>query len=451
MEAQSERTLKWEGRQLNELLRLAWPIAVSTLSYSIMTLVDTLLVGHLGPAALAGVGLGGTTAFTMICFQFGLLRGGKTLVAQAVGAGRLERVSAYRTTLFILAVALGLLTMLLGGPASLALLHVAASQETGQAAALYLVIRNLGAPITLAGMALRETRYGEGDARSPMVATLVANVVNLALAMLFVFAWHKGVRGAAWAAVIAQAVDVAMMLAMGRRRGVKFGAASWAHAREVWAIGVPTGLQFMLEVGAFLLLVLLLSSLSETQMAAHQIAIQCCQFAFLPALAVAEAAAVMAGQAVGARRQELVGRVAHLGLAVATVYTGFCTLVFAFGAQRIARGFTDDASLATVAVHLLWVAAVFQTFDGANIVARAILRGVGDVRFAAVVGVVTSWMLTPPLTWLLGYRAGLGAFGGWIGLCLETIVGAAILWRRLRAGQWRVAAAAARSLVEAPA
>ena len=77
---------------LRELLRLAWPIAVSMLSYSIMTLVDTLLVGRLGPAALAGVGLGGTAAFALLCFSFGLIRGTKTLVSQAVGAGRRDLV-----------------------------------------------------------------------------------------------------------------------------------------------------------------------------------------------------------------------------------------------------------------------------------------------------------------------------------------------------------------------
>ena len=69
---------------------------MSTLSYSVMTLVDTLLVGRLGAASLAGVGLGGTAAFVLLCFSFGLLRGVKTLVSQAVGAKRPDEVGAYR-------------------------------------------------------------------------------------------------------------------------------------------------------------------------------------------------------------------------------------------------------------------------------------------------------------------------------------------------------------------
>src|SRR5207249_3195361 len=135
-----------------------------------------------------------------------------------------------------------------------------------------------------------------------------------------------------------------------------------------------------------------------------------------PAFAVGEAASVMAGQAVGARRDALVLRVARLGLLAAGAYTGACSIVFALGGGLIVAGFTTAPALTSVAVRLLQVAAAFQVFDGANVIARSVLRGAGEVRFAAVVGVTTSWVLTPPLAWLLGYRLGLGAFGGWLGL-----------------------------------
>jgi MATE family multidrug resistance protein len=187
-------------------------------------------------------------------------------------------------------------------------------------------------------------------------------------------------------------------------------------------------------------------------MAAHQIALQVCQFSFLPAFAVAEAAAVLAGQAVGAGRDELVLRVARLGLAAAGGYALLCSAIFALADVRIVAGVTDQAALAAVAIRLLHVAAVFQAFDAANVVARSVLRGIGDVRFAAVVGVMTAWLMTPPLTWLLGWRGGLGAFGGWLGLCGEIVLGALVLWRRLHRGGWRAIAAESRTaLALAPA
>jgi len=130
-------------------------------------------------------------------------------------------------------------------------------------------------------------------------------------------------------------------------------------------------------------------------------------------------------------------RVAWLALATAGVYTALCSLAFALGAPLIVAGFTSSVALAGVTVRLLRVAAIFQVSDGANIVARAVLRGAGDMRFAAVIGVATAWLMTPPLTWLLGGRAHLGAAGGWLGLCGESVLGALLLWRRLRSGRWR--------------
>ena len=121
-----------------------------------------------------------------------------------------------------------------------------------------------------------------------------------------------------------------MLWAIGRAHGWRATGATRQHCVELWRIGLPTALQFMLEVGSFVLLAALISSLSETQMAAHQIALQVCQFSFLPAYAVSEAASVLAGQAVGARRQELVLPVAHLCLRVAGAYTLVCSLVFVF-------------------------------------------------------------------------------------------------------------------------
>ncbi|MGZ3441741.1 MAG: MATE family efflux transporter [Polyangia bacterium] len=431
---------------MGELLRLAWPITVSTLSFSVMKLVDTLLVGHLGTSSLAGVGMGGTAAFAVICFAFGLIRGVKTLVSQAVGAGRGDLVQAYRSAALQAAVVLGAATILAGQLLAPLLLHLSATREAGQATQLYFSIRNLAAPLGLVGVALRETRYGEGDARSPMVATIIGNLANIMLACLFVYGLKRGVAGAAWATVIAQGIESGVLWWLGRVRGWRAAGATRQHLVELWRIGLPTALQFMLEFGSFLLLAAMISSLSETQMAAHQIALQVCQFSFLPAYAVSEAASVLAGQAVGARRQELVLPVAHLCLRVAGAYTLVCSLSFVAFGRTIAAGFTSDPTLAAYAVRLLYVAAVFQTFDGANIVARCILRGVGDVRFSAVVGVVTAWVMTPPLTWLLGWRMGLGAFGGWLGLCGECIVGALIVWHRLQRRGWLASAAETRPL-----
>jgi MATE family multidrug resistance protein len=441
----AKESISWAEAPLDELLRLSWPITVSTLSYSVMTLVDTLLVGHLGAAQLAGVGLGGTLAFALMCFAIGLLRGAKTLVSQAVGAGQHGEVGAYLGATLLFAVAIGAVCVGAGEGLARLLPLIAATPAAGGFARSYLGIRTLAAPMALVYVALREVRYGQGDARSPMLATVVANVVNIALACAFVYGLGWGVAGAAWATVIAHSVEAGVLALAQRRHGWGIARVRAHHLTAVWRIGLPTALQFTLEVGSFALLAAMVSAMSEIDMAAHQIALQVIHFSFLPAFAVAEAASVLAGQAVGADHDALVSRVARLAMGVVGVYTGACTLVLALAAPSIAAGFTREPALLAAAVRLLHVAAAFQISDGANVVARSMLRGTGDVRFAAVVGVVTSWALTPPLAWWLGFHLHLGAAGGWLGLCAEIIVGALVLWWRLERQSWRPAALAARA------
>lgn len=452
MESEAEnprRELAWADNPMPALLALSWPIAVSMLSYAVMTLVDTLFVGRLGPSALAGVGLGGMAAFTLLCGSFGLLRGIKVLVSQSLGAGRRDRAEAYLGAGLVLAAILGVATLVAGQLLAFALPLITATEASGQAAYDYHRVRILGAPLVLAYVALREYRYGIGDSRTPMVAVVVANVVNIVLDYVFIFGLDFGVEGAAWATVIGNVSAGAIMVYASWARGFGFGQVRREHVRGVLRIGIPTGLQFLLEVGAFSLLAAMLAALSEVEMAAHQIAIQVIHFAFLPTLAVSEAGSVLAGQAVGARREELVHEVARLGMVVAGAYALLCTLVLAFFAESIAAGFTDDPTLFGVTVHLLWVAAVFQIFDAANVVSRGVLRGTGDVRYPAVIGIVCAWLFTPPLTWFLGYQLGLGALGGWIGLCIEIVISGVLLWRRLAGGGWQAASAESRALLEA--
>jgi MATE family multidrug resistance protein len=432
--------LAWQDRPFKELIRLAWPIAVSTVSYSVMTVVDTLLVGHIGRAELAGVGLGGISAFVLLCFSFGLLQGAKVLVSQAIGANRPDRARAYRGAAIASALAIGVVTVFVGQAVAIGLAHLTATPAAGIAARTYLGIRILGAPLALLYVAQREVHYALGDAQSPMKATVLAQVVNIGLAVLFIFVLKQGVRGAATATVIAHAVEAGVLSLASRERGFGLSGVRRADLAALFRVGLPTGIQFVLEVGAFAMLSLMISLFSEVDMAAHQIAIQIIHFSFLPAFAVAEACSVLSGQAVGAGSYRLVTRVARLGLVVTGIYTGAWSIALAFGSRALVSGFTLDADVVATAVRLLHIAAVFQIFDGANMVGRCALRGAGDVRYAAWVGVLTSWASTPTLAWLLGHHYRLGAFGGWLGLCLEIIVGAAILWWRLERQGWLAAA-----------
>lgn len=448
--------LSWKENSFKELVRLAWPITVSMLSYSMMTTVDTLFVGRLGVSALAGVSLGGIYAFTLICFGMGLLRAVKVVVSQAVGAGKAERVPHMLSAGVFIALGLGAVTVLVGAGLTPVLRSIAATAASGDAATEYGFVRLLGSPLFLLGVALREASYGEGNARAPMRAALVANAANFGLDYLFIFGLGWGVFGAAIASVAAQSVEALALLWVMRRhlwglRHVRFSA-----VLNIWRMGYPMGLQMLLEVGSFAVLAAMFAAMGEREAGAHQIAIQICHLSFLPAFALGEAASVMVGQAVGADRDGIVRRVAFQTVGVTTSYTTLCGVGFAAAAYPLASLFTDDPLLQQTTAHLLYVAAAFQLFDGAHIAGRSVLRGTGDVKYPAVVCIAAAWLLTPPLALILGFWMGLGALGGWVGLCLEIIASAVLLWHRFLSGGWLKAAkrsreALSRDEAESPA
>ncbi len=440
MERRIERSLPWRHRPFPELVRLAWPIAVSTLSYSVMTLVGTLFVARLGASALAGVGLGGVASFMVLCFGFGALRAVNVLVAQAVGAGDRPRARRWLWAGIWTALVLGVVMLVAGQLLASVLHHLAASEAAGHHAQVYVSVRLLSAPALMLFVALREHRYGLGETRTPMLASLLGNVANITFDWLFIVQLHWGVVGAAWATVIGHGLEAGLLIVLAARDRLWPVRVRWAELRQLLEIGAPTGAQFWMEVGSFGLLTTIIASLGDVQLAAHQIALQVVHFAVLPAMALGEAGAVLAGQAVGAGEVRLVRRVARLAVLGAVAYNAACTLVVVIGGQLITSAFTSDGALSRVTVSLLWMSSAFLVADGAAVVARGVLRGTGDVRFPAVVGIACAWMCTPPLTWLLGRWLGLGALGGWIGLSLEIALAAGILWWRLERAGWLASA-----------
>lgn len=438
------KQLDWHERPRRELLRLAWPIMASTVSFSMMTLADTIIMGHVGRPQLAGVGLAGTVTFALLCFSIGLMMGGKALISQAVGARRFEEARRCYGAAVLAALALGAVTTVVGQLAADVVASFTSSPAAGDAAHTYLRIRTLAAPAALLFVALRESSYAHGASRAPMVASIIANVVNVGLALLFVLELEAGPAGAAWATVISHIVEAAVLAGAMLAHRLRPAWPRRAHFAALWRIGWPSGAQFTLEMGSFAILSTLISIMSEADMAAHQIALQVIHFSFMPAVAIGEAASVLAGQAVGANRDPLAMRVAHIALRMAVAYTLAFTVLLALGGGQLVRVFKADPEVARITVRLFHIAAIFQVLDGAQIVARSVLRAVGDVRYAAVVGISAAWVCTPPFAYLLGHRLHLGAAGGWLALLLEILTCAVLLWWRVERRGWAAAAQSAR-------
>lgn len=428
-----------------EVTDLAWPIAVAMLGDTAMGLVDTKLVAGLGPEALGGVGV--ATTLTWLCYSivFGVMRGVKVRTAHAVGEGRPGDGVAYAQAGLLIAIVCGGLVWLLGRDATWAFEALGIDPATVPYAREFLAARTWGAASIATVSALVQYSQGRGDARTPMLAGLLANVLNAVLAWALIHGRlglpALGVRGAGYGTAIAetfQALFLAAMVVRARRREASPTLLGPRRAlRDVVTLGGPTGLQFGAEMLAFTMFTAILGGLGAHEIAAHQIALAVIRTSFLPGVAVAEAASVLVGKALGERDLEKADRVTRTSLALAVGFMTACGVVFATAGSLVVAAFTPDLAVSRVATRLLLVAAVFQTLDAVAIVLRGALRGAKDVRATAIIGITVIWICVPGSAWLFGKQLGWGAVGGWTGFVLETSIGSALYWWRWTRGAWR--------------
>jgi MATE family, multidrug efflux pump len=438
-----------DARTMRALVALAAPIATAMGGETVMGLVDTKLVGGLGPAALGGVGVAMTIVFFGYMTIFGLMRGVKVCVAHAVGQGHGARSVRYAQA----GVTLGLLA---GGAVWASTRDVGPLlRAIGIEAALvpyartFLATFTFGAPASAVLSALTHHRQAIGDARTPMIVGLSGNVLNALLGWSLIYG-HAGlpalgVRGGAMATAATEYVEAlvlaAALLWRTRRersyRRVRSELSLRSAIREVAELGIPTGLQFGSEMLAFVTFTALLGTLGAAQIAAHQIALATIRTSFLPGTAVAEAASVLVGQALGRRSLVEADRTTRAALLLAVGFMATCGVAFAIGGSAIVRAFTDDAGVGRVARRLLWIASGFQVLDAVAIVLRGALRGARDVRVPALIGVAVIWTCVPTAALVLGRVAGWGAAGGWFGFVAETTIGAILFGARWRHGSWR--------------
>lgn len=431
-----------------ELVMLAWPIATAMLGETAMGLVDTKLVGGLGPAALGGVGLATVLVFVTYSFVFGLQRGVKVRSSHAYGQSRDRDTFAYAKTGLAFGFGFGALVLAACRDVEPLLVRLGIEASIVPFARDFLAAVTLGAPAICAYAALVHHRHAIGDSRTPMLVGLGGNAVNAALAWSLIYG-HLGLpalgaRGAGYATALTQWLLLLTLLALFVRDEERLAPEPRViglrkAARGVFGMGAPIGAQYLAETLAFASFTAVLGSIGPEEIAANQIAFNLMRVSSLPGLAVAEAGSVLVGRALGARDLALADRVTKSALSVAVAFMAACGVAFALGGGRVGSLFTADAGVRAVTTRLLLVAAVFQVLDAVNLVLRCALRGAKDVRAVAVFGVVVVWSFVPTSAYALGKLCGMGALGGWLGFVGSTFVGALVFWVRWRRGAWRAA------------
>ena len=173
-----------------------------------------------------------------------------------------------------------------------------------------------------------------------------------------------------------------------------------------------------LEVGAFACAGIMTGWIGAGALAANQIAITCAATTFTFALGFATAVGIRVGHAWGLGDWSQLRRVGLNGMACTAVVMGTFAIMYMLLRHAIAGMFSTDAEVVQIAATLLLVAALFQLFDGQQVVAIFALRGMGDVRMPAITAVLAYWCLAIPTGYVLAFRAGFGVVGIWIGLAL---------------------------------
>lgn len=409
-------------------------------------LVDTKLVGGLGAAALAGVGMASVLVFLGTSVVMGLMRGVKVRVAYAVGEGRHGDTIRYAQAGLILGGVAGVLLGLAALDVTRVLELLRIDEGMLPYARDFLHARAPGFVGTCASAALIQYRQGLGDSRTPMVVGIGGNIVNAALAYSLIYGRFGlpalGVRGAGYGTATTELLELAALLALTLRERSRASAPSISIRQaldDIRTIGVAPALQRGLELSAFTAFTAILGSFGAVQMAAHQIAMSTIRASFLPGFALAEAASVLVAQALGRKRLDEADRVTGSALGLGIGFMSICGVAFGIFGAAIASFFSADPEVIEASRRLLLVAAAFQTLDAINIVLRLALIGAKDVRWVAVVGTTVVWTCIPGAAFVLGMKLGWGALGGWMGFLIETTIGSFLFGWRWARGPWRAA------------
>ena len=427
-----------------EIWRLALPAFGALTAEPLYVLVDTAIVGRLGTRPLAGLAVAAAVLVAGFA-DFNVLAYSTTPAgARRIGAGDRRAAATIGVDGAWLAVALGIGLMAAGLAASSWIVGAMGASPGARPFALeYLRISLIGAPFLL--LALAGTGYLRGvqDTRTTLVIAVAANVLNVALEVLFVFGFDWGVAGSAWATVIAQVAAAAAFLTIIVRSVRAEGAAlrpSREGVRQTAVVGGPLIVRTASLLAVFLATTNLAARSSDDAVAAHQIAFQVFLFLALSLDALAIAGQAMIGRHLGAvdaeKARAVARRMIEWGVLVG----------LAFGVVLLATGslvvpiFTGDGGVRDLAVQLLLIVAILQPLNAVVFVLDGVLIGAGDQRFLAGAMVVATFGVFAPAA--IGVTlAGGGIVALWGALALWIAARAVGLIGRYLGPRWQITGA----------
>ncbi|MDX1627982.1 MAG: MATE family efflux transporter [Fulvivirga sp.] len=421
---------------------LAYPVMLSQLGHMMVNVADSVMVGQLGAVPLAGASLANVIFHLLLMFGIGVSYAVTPLVAAADGEKNTQKSGQLLKHALLINTLTGAILfalVALGGPI-LYLLNQ--PPEVVEKAIPYLNIVTLSLIPLMLFQTFRQFAEGLSYTKQAMIIVIVSNLINIGLNYIMIYGKlgfePMGLNGAGWASFIARmilAAWIGLYIFYGKqfkffRSGFAVGRYSKTMLRKLLSLGIPAGLQFIFEVGAFGFAVIMIGWIGTEELAAHQIAINLAAISYMMASGLSAAATIRVGNQLGKKDFQTLRAAAFTLYVMVTIFMATCALIFIVGRHWLPALYIDNPEVISIASSLLVIAGFFQISDGIQVLSLGALRGLEDVKVPSILTFIAYWVLALPTGYFLGFHAGLGAKGVWYGLLTGlTIVAVVMFWR----------------------
>ncbi len=429
------------------LALLGGPILIAQLAQMANGVVDTIMAGHASARDLAAVGIGTGIWVPVLLFCIGTLSSLQPLVSGYRGAENFSRIMPLTWQGIYLALIGSVITALPLTHMRPVLAALQLDNETADIAQGYLNALMLGVPAVLLLNALRGLTDGLGHTRIIMAFSLLSAALNVPLNYIFIYGKlglpAMGGVGCGWATTLSNWIALLAMLAyLNRSKAYKafhlisdWVKPNWQDIRQILQLGLPIGLTMFVEVSMFCMIALFLSPLGPTIIAGHQIVLNAVSLFFMVPLSLGMALTLRVSFLLGANEDAKARLLARSTIFLALGIACINAPILFFGREFIARLYTDDVAVQSVAVQLLILGAIFQIVDVIQVTMINLLRGYKDTKLPMFIMLFSFWGMCLPLGYILTFKdwlhAPLGAEGFWAALIVGLSCAACLLTLRM--------------------
>ncbi|WP_162417216.1 MATE family efflux transporter [Cyclobacterium roseum] len=418
---------------------LAYPVMLSQLGQVMVGVADNIMVGRLGAIPLAAASLANSIFFLMLMFGIGISMAVTPMVAAADGEGKIGKIGRFLSHGFVINGFSSLVLFLVILGLSPGLRWLGQPEEVVTLAIPYLLIITFSLVPFMFFQTYKQFIEGLSQTKQAMYITVFFNLFNVGLNWLLIYGYWGfpalGLNGAGWATLISRilmAVAIYLYVTRSERyarflMGFSLKNLRFSILKRMLRIGIPTGLQFVFEVGAFSTAAIMMGWIGVNALAAHQIAINLASISYMMASGLSAAAMVRVGNQLGRRD---IGKLRQVGFSIfgmVAVFMLLFGLTFLLFRNYLPLLYIEEQGVVEMAASLLVVAAFFQISDGLQVVGLGALRGLSDVKVPTLVTLVAYWVIGLPLGYYLSFHLGWSELGIWTGLLTGLTLTAAML------------------------